>query len=412
MLSKIANMRLPVAWSALALFAVIVAVMAAARPVWTPPPAFDAYGYMAMAEDPFHERASLRQQQRLFPAVVVHLVSRTTGLGIPESFRLVANVGFVAFAALLYVLLLGRRGCDGLLGAALAIQVLLLSWPITYNLSMIYQVSDMLTYVFTAALWLAMVRQRWVWVWILGVGAALTRQNLVVLALAGVSLHLWTLLRGMLRRRRTDRGTDEPDGGGSPHPGIARILAAAAGVLCLIVGAVMLGRQHESPVSRLVSTDPESLRAMLRDVLHLSLPFTIVMLWRWREMVALLCRYWPLALFAVVTIYQPHSHFFHTGPDNAMRIGMQGVWVLNLMAGYVIIDRLSQRPGSLLRLFVLICPVLWVAMRGFEQYGLLAGGGLWTARVLGACLLALAVAARSRPGDVAGMSWAMRRREP
>ena len=161
------------------------------------------------------------------------------------------------------------------------------------------------------------------------------------------------------------------------------------GALLLTAIAMAVILPHQTLVSRLFSTRPHFLTALLRDFLQLSLPFTVIMVWRWREMCAIIRKNWPLALFAVVTLYQPHSYFFHTSPDNSLRIGMQGVWVLNLMACFVIIDRLQQSPDNLFRLSALICPVLWVVMRAFEQYGLLAGGELWAARILVAGLLAL-----------------------
>jgi hypothetical protein len=186
---------------------------------------------------------------------------------------------------------------------------------------------------------------------------------------------------------------------------MARTLVALAGGLAVIAGAIILGWQHQQPVSRLIHTNAGFLLAMLRDVLQLSLPFTLVMVWRRRDMIACLRRNWPLALFAVVTIYQPHSRFFHTGPDNALRIGMQGVWVFNLIACFLIIDRLQQRSAAtLLRLPVLICPVLWIAMRILERYGVVAGIELWTARFLGAGLMALTVAVPRYPTARGGPS--------
>jgi hypothetical protein len=77
-------------------------------------------------------------------------------------------------------------------------------------------------------------------------------------------------------------------------------------------------------------------------------------------------------------------------------------WVFNLMACFIIMDRVRQCPGSLVRLPALVCPVLWVGMRLLEQHGLLSGSGLWTARLLGAALLGLSVAAVPGAGRRSG----------
>ena len=351
------------------LVALLAGILYQAHPWWKPPPHFDAYGYIAMAKDPFHAKGVvLRMQQRLTSALLVHVVSRCGALEIPQAFRVTTNVGFLVFAALLFRLLFVRTGRDGPVSAAFCLLLLLSSWVITYNLIMVYQVCDMLTYVWTMLIILTLLRDDSRLFWLVSLPALFTRQNLAVLVLVGAVFHAFRWIRKRPMR----------------HSLVVEIGAVAV----VMLGAAVLAWAHRGTLVWLLQSDGPSLKAMVVDAGKLSLPFTGVLILRWRAVLAFFARYWPLAIFCAISIYQPHSGFYGTRPDNALRLSMQGVWVLNLAACLVVVDELRIQPVVWKRWLIIGMPVLWVGIRGAGYFGWLADSWLVAVGLFGAVVLA------------------------
>ena len=277
--------------------------------------------YIPMAEDPsaFFQADNVAAQ-RVLPSLLVWCGTRLLGLTVVEGFRILSGASYLAFLALFYVAL--RRGrAPTPIAFATTIFCGTCYWPMTYSLSNIYQACDAMAYPLALVMIALTIRRRTFALLAVSLLAAMTRQQLFVLA---------CLCLFSLRVETNDR----------------RALPCLL-VILMFFGA-LISFTGEGGLAAHTVLRIFDLRAFARGFREtrfpvIFTPFLLLLMLCARETIGYVRKYWWVALFALVTMAQPLLAFGRTGPSNAQRLAMMGAWPAFWLAGLLLRDRLKSR---------------------------------------------------------------------
>lgn len=282
------------------------------------PPRFDGHSYERMAEHPIASRETVagHHYQRILPSLMVWAFCKVTGLTVPTGFIILSRIFFLFLGIQVFLILLSRLQ-DPFFAAVLSFLLLFQSWPLSYNIINIWQLTDLLTFIFALMLAWAVYTKNFSLFFVCSVLAIFTRQNLVVLAATGSLYFLIDVLRG--KERSAQIGTM-----------ILAVFVLAA--LVFIAFFIVVEDKGAGAAYHLFAFefDGIGLKAVGIPFFLLS-PFLLVFAFHIKKVVVLATRLWPVTIFALVTIFQPYSYWLPTGLDNAMRIMAPGIFLLSLL---------------------------------------------------------------------------------
>lgn len=281
------------------------------------PSGFDGHSYESMAEDPIasREKVASHHYQRILPSVMVWAFCKVTGQTVPTGFIILSRVLLLFLALQIFLILLSRLQ-DPVYAAGLGFILLFQSWPLSYNIINIWQLADLLTFIFTILLAWAVYKKILGLFFVCSVLAIFTRQNLLVLAAMGSLYFLFDTLQEMKRP--------------------SYIVKVILGIFILTLLAVFsfhilakdkgVGAAYHLFAFELGGIGFKAIGVPF----FLLSPFLLVFAFHIKKVVKVAIRLWPVTIFAMVTIFQPYSYWLPTGIDNAMRIMAPGVFLLCL----------------------------------------------------------------------------------
>lgn len=322
---------------AILVLGIVLVMIAVASPTLPPTLQQDNLQYLKIARD----LAAYRDvpgiyAQRIVPCAIVW-AAKVLGLcDVITGFRVLSTVAITTFFFGTYFCY-RRLELVPAVAASATVFVLIGSWPIVYGLSNVYQACDALAYPLALA-FIMSVRARRYWPAVLvgavGLGC---RQQLLVLAVLG-DLAAWSETRQM------------------------RWLAASGAHLAIF--ALLVGTAGQQGVVGLIghvavswSTGETALRGLAESrLVMLFSPYLLVAMISPRATFAFVRRYWWVCGFAVVTAIQPLVAFTFTGPQNAARLMMIGLWPALFLGGLMVGRDVQSTRWALP--FVL-CPLLY-----------------------------------------------------
>ena len=109
----------------------------------------DGESYILMAENLSLAKDTVSNHflQRLLPTFIVSIFSDVFSVPIPRSFSHVSSIMFLILTTYLYTFL-KRELKDLVVSFSFTVILLTAFWPITYNLLNVYQLCDLMTYLF------------------------------------------------------------------------------------------------------------------------------------------------------------------------------------------------------------------------------------------------------------------------
>lgn len=291
---------------------------------WSPvlPPTMqqDNLRYLAVARDlSSYWNVPGIYSQRVVPCAVVWGLDRA---GICDVIAGFCTVSYAAIGTFLVGLYFNfrRAGLPQAIATSATLYVLIGSWPLAYGLSNVYQACDALAYPLGLGYIMAIKSNRnWsaLLIGALGLGC---RQQLLVLIVLGEVAQFWTTRRCCWLI------------GACVHIAMFGLLVATAGLYSV---------SELNGVSGLIAHTvvwlpawSTALRALYETRMPFLLsPFLLVLILHGRTTLAYGVRYWWIAAFALVTALQPLFAFDITGPENAARLAMLGLWPAAFLGG-------------------------------------------------------------------------------
>lgn len=309
---------------------------------WTPPPNFDGHSYIAMAQDPIgaYVTISSHHYQRILPSLMVHFGARLTGIDISLGFYWLSHLGFLLLCVILFFVLFDLTRNE-FLALVFAILILISSWPIVSNLLDIYQLTDLFTYIFALLMFWAIYRHNLGVFTFSAVCGIFSRQNLIILAVAGL---VWFIVDLLMPLTKTPLHL----------PSTAKIVALVKGNLSLVFCAILvlgsigldflIAKDNGQLALQHLFTFPHFALDELIVPFYLVSPFLLGAVFYWRALLRQAFKYWPITCFAVITIYQPFANW--PGSLNAMRLMNQGVWFLQIAVSIQVATEICRQGFS------------------------------------------------------------------
>jgi hypothetical protein len=301
----------------LLLLALVLMVEVTTTPWLKLPPGFDGHSYESMAEHPIasREKVASHHYQRILPSLIVWAFCKATELTAPTGFIILSRAFFLFLALQVFLILLSRLQ-NPFFAAVLSFLLLFQSWPLTYNIINVWQLTDLLTFIFALLLSWAVYEKNFDLFFVCSVLAIFTRQNLMVLAAMGC---LYFIIDALQRR-------DRPAQIGRILLGVLVLTAMVAFSFLVVVKDKGAGAAYHLFAFEFGGV---GLKAIGVPFFLLS-PFLFVLAFHIKKVAALAARLWPVTIFASVTIFQPYSYWLPTGIDNAMRLMAPGIFLLCL----------------------------------------------------------------------------------
>ena len=298
----------------------VLGAIGAWSPVLPPTMPQDNLQYLAIARDlSSYGKVPGIYSQRVVPCAVVWGLDRA---GICDVVAGFCAVSYTAIGTFLVGLYFNFRwaGLTQAIATSATLYVLIGSWPIVYGLSNVYQACDALAYPLGLAYIMA-IRSNRKWsallIGALGMGC---RQQLLILIVLGEVAQFWTT-----RRRCWLIGA-------GVHIALFSLLVATAGQ-----NSVSELNGVPGLIAHTVVWLPAwstAFRALYESRLPFLLsPFLLVLILHGRTTLAYVVRYWWVAAYALVTALQPLFAFDMTGPENAARLAMFGLWPAVFLGG-------------------------------------------------------------------------------
>lgn len=267
----------------------------------------DNLSYLQMVDTPF-DFSGVRgiHAQRPLPCWIVAAITRVTPLSPTAGFRLISGASYLAFLLLFYVTL-RASGCR--ISTAWTGSVLcgISAWPMTYNLSNVYQACDAMAFPLSLLLMWAVIGGRHRSALAFGIIGLLTRQQLFLLAILGYT-YAYSRSRNPI------------------HLASIAITSCLFAILVLVAGEDGAGLLHEH-TSDVLTRFQVAGRALMETRLPvLFSPFLLVLLVAYRSTWEAIRTNWWIAVFCLACLIQPLLAYEMTGPGNAVRLAMLGVW--------------------------------------------------------------------------------------
>lgn len=309
-----------------ALLLAILAGIGAFSPVLPPTLRQDNLQYLAIARNlsAYFDVPGI-YAQRIAPCAIVWGLNRAGVCDVVTGFCAVSYLAIGSFLIGIYLAFRHARLPPAIATTA-SLFVLIGSWPVVYGLSNVYQACDALAYPLGLAYCLAVKGNRSGLALAIGSIGLCCRQQLLVLFVLG------DLAQFATTRKRT--------------------WLAAAGIHVLLFGLLVAtaGRNGVSgllghTVDRMTAWSTAA-RGLEESRLPILLsPYLIALVVHGRTTWRYLVRYWWVAAYSLITSLQPLLAFSFTGPQNAARLAMMGLWPGVFLGGLIVGRNVQSSTG-------------------------------------------------------------------
>ena len=298
------------------------------------PPGFDGHSYESMAEHPIdsREKVTSHHYQRILPSLIVWVFCKATGLPVPMGFIILSRAFFL-FLVLQIFLILVYFLQNPFFAAVLSFVLLFASWPLSYNIINIWQLTDLLTFIFALLLAWAIYKKNFSLFFTCSFLAIFTRQNLMVLVAMGNLFFIFDALQGRVS-----------------SVSMRKMILGVFILMVLVVFSffVVVKDKGAGAAYHLFAFEFGGIGLKAISVpFYLLSPFLLALVFHAKKVVTLAIQLWPITIFALVTIFQPYSFWLPTGIDNAMRIMAPGIFLLGLLLAVMVgLDFKRVLPGK------------------------------------------------------------------
>ncbi len=286
-------------------------------------PDHDCNAYIYMASTIAYDPAILpHHAMRVLPSLMAQGV-HFLGFSLEMAFRILADSTYMIFGVLTFWVLRQFK-VNAFIALSITLLCLAPHHAMRIPLQNVYQLCDIMTYPISLMLLYFSIKQQSKWVFAISMIALLTKQT--VFGFGGLSL-----LYCFYKTRRIENII------------YAGLLGVAYLALQQYYHAFAIVSHHLIPAADFFA--PSHLGWVIQDskLIDLFIPILPLLVIYFKQIVQWLLRYWHVAGYMAVVIGQPFIAYHLTG-NNFSRLALQGAWIIYLIAGLCISQRLQENP--------------------------------------------------------------------